>query len=119
MSLTNPECRGAVPTGCTRACEVWNTLSARACGTTTSAKNNATIDPMASVLRCISASSDSGWAASLRARLPDRPRCETGVLVRESLRVVAAAILADRKVLLVSKRAAPDVFYLPGGKPDA
>jgi 8-oxo-dGTP diphosphatase len=34
------------------------------------------------------------------------------------LRVVAAAILEDRKVLLVSKRAAPDVFYLPGGKPD-
>jgi 8-oxo-dGTP diphosphatase len=37
----------------------------------------------------------------------------------EPLRVVAAAILADRRVLLVSKRAAPEVFYLPGGKPDA
>jgi 8-oxo-dGTP diphosphatase len=36
----------------------------------------------------------------------------------EPLRVVAAAIVADRKVLLVSKRAAPDVFYLPGGKPE-
>jgi 8-oxo-dGTP diphosphatase len=38
--------------------------------------------------------------------------------VTEPLRVVAAAILEGRKVLLVSKRAAPDVFYLPGGKPD-
>src|SRR5262245_51262692 len=37
----------------------------------------------------------------------------------EPLRVVAAAILERRKVLLVSKRAAPEVFYLPGGKPDA
>lgn len=35
------------------------------------------------------------------------------------LRVVAAAILEREQVLLVSKRAAPDVFYLPGGKPDA
>ena len=35
------------------------------------------------------------------------------------LRVVAAAILDREKVLLVSKRAAPKVFYLPGGKPDA
>ena len=34
------------------------------------------------------------------------------------LRVVAAAILDGEKVLLVSKREAPDVFYLPGGKPD-
>jgi len=37
----------------------------------------------------------------------------------EPLRVVAGAILGERRVLLVSKRAAPDVFYLPGGKPDA
>jgi 8-oxo-dGTP diphosphatase len=36
----------------------------------------------------------------------------------ETLRVVAAAILKGRKVLLVSKRVAPNVFYLPGGKPD-
>jgi 8-oxo-dGTP diphosphatase len=34
------------------------------------------------------------------------------------LRVVAAAVLAERKLLLVNKRAAPGVFYLPGGKPD-
>jgi 8-oxo-dGTP diphosphatase len=34
------------------------------------------------------------------------------------LRVVAAAIIDDRRLLLVSKRAAPDVFYLPGGKPE-
>ena len=36
----------------------------------------------------------------------------------EPLRVVAAAILDSRRVLLVSKRAAPEVFYLPGGKPE-
>jgi 8-oxo-dGTP diphosphatase len=34
------------------------------------------------------------------------------------LRVIAAAALGPRGLLLVSKRAAPDVFYLPGGKPD-
>jgi 8-oxo-dGTP diphosphatase len=32
--------------------------------------------------------------------------------------VVAAAIVTDRGLLLVSKRVAPDVFYLPGGKPE-
>jgi 8-oxo-dGTP diphosphatase len=36
----------------------------------------------------------------------------------EPLRVVAAAVLDARRLLLVSKRAAPDVFYLPGGKPE-
>jgi 8-oxo-dGTP diphosphatase len=36
----------------------------------------------------------------------------------EPLQVVAAAIVQDRRVLLVSKRAAPDVFFLPGGKPE-
>jgi 8-oxo-dGTP diphosphatase len=34
------------------------------------------------------------------------------------LRVIAAAVLGPRGLLLVSKRAAPEVFYLPGGKPD-
>jgi 8-oxo-dGTP diphosphatase len=34
------------------------------------------------------------------------------------LRVIAAAVLSSRELLLVSKRAAPEVFYLPGGKPD-
>jgi 8-oxo-dGTP diphosphatase len=34
------------------------------------------------------------------------------------LRVVAAAVIGPRGLLLVSKRAAPDVFYLPGGKPE-
>jgi 8-oxo-dGTP diphosphatase len=34
------------------------------------------------------------------------------------LRVVAAAVVRDHGLLLVSKTAAPDVFYLPGGKPD-
>jgi 8-oxo-dGTP diphosphatase len=34
------------------------------------------------------------------------------------LRVIAAVVLGSRGLLLVSKRAAPDVFYLPGGKPE-
>jgi 8-oxo-dGTP diphosphatase len=34
------------------------------------------------------------------------------------LRVIAAAVVVDGRLLLVSKRAAPDVFYLPGGKPE-
>ena len=34
------------------------------------------------------------------------------------MRVIAAALLDPRGLLLVSKRAAPDVYYLPGGKPD-
>jgi 8-oxo-dGTP diphosphatase len=34
------------------------------------------------------------------------------------LRVIAAAVVGSRGLLLVSKRAAPDVFYLPGGKPE-
>jgi len=33
--------------------------------------------------------------------------------------VVAAAVIDGRKLLLVSKLEAPDVFYLPGGKPEA
>ncbi len=32
--------------------------------------------------------------------------------------VVGAAIVQEGRLLLVSKRAAPDVFYLPGGKLD-
>ncbi|MER6365587.1 NUDIX domain-containing protein [Kitasatospora sp. NPDC001527] len=35
------------------------------------------------------------------------------------LTVVAAAVVEDGRLLVVSKKAAPDVFYLPGGKPDA
>ncbi|GAB2851561.1 NUDIX domain-containing protein [Streptomyces deserti] len=38
---------------------------------------------------------------------------------RESLVVVAAAIVREGRLLVVSKKAAPEVFYLPGGKPDA
>jgi 8-oxo-dGTP diphosphatase len=34
------------------------------------------------------------------------------------LRVIAAAVVEARRLLLVSKRAAPDVYYLPGGKPE-
>jgi 8-oxo-dGTP diphosphatase len=37
--------------------------------------------------------------------------------VVEPMQVVAAAIVDSGRVLLVSKRQAPDVFYLPGGKP--
>ncbi|GGZ84787.1 hypothetical protein GCM10010389_23900 [Streptomyces echinoruber] len=32
--------------------------------------------------------------------------------------VAAGVIVQGRRLLVVSKRAAPDVFYLPGGKPD-
>jgi 8-oxo-dGTP pyrophosphatase MutT (NUDIX family) len=34
------------------------------------------------------------------------------------LRVIAAAVLSDRRLLLVSKHAAPAIHYLPGGKPE-
>jgi 8-oxo-dGTP diphosphatase len=34
------------------------------------------------------------------------------------MRVIAAAVVSSRGLLLVSKRAAPQVFYLPGGKPE-
>jgi 8-oxo-dGTP diphosphatase len=34
------------------------------------------------------------------------------------LRVVGAAIVERHRLLLVSKRSAPTMFYLPGGKPD-
>jgi ADP-ribose pyrophosphatase YjhB (NUDIX family) len=33
--------------------------------------------------------------------------------------VVAAAVIDDQRLLLVSEVDAPDVFYLPGGKPEA
>ncbi|HEU5420893.1 MAG TPA: NUDIX domain-containing protein [Streptosporangiaceae bacterium] len=32
--------------------------------------------------------------------------------------VVGAVIVADGRLLVVSKKAAPEVFYLPGGKPE-
>lgn len=34
------------------------------------------------------------------------------------LRVAAAAVIEQGRLLVVSKKAAPGVFYLPGGKPD-
>ena len=34
------------------------------------------------------------------------------------LRVAAVAVVEEGRLLLVSKRAAPEVFYLPGGKPE-
>ncbi|MEE1797725.1 NUDIX domain-containing protein [Streptomyces sp. JV176] len=37
---------------------------------------------------------------------------------QEPLIVVAAAIVRQGRLLVVSKKAAPEVFYLPGGKPD-
>jgi 8-oxo-dGTP diphosphatase len=39
--------------------------------------------------------------------------------IRRVLEVVAAAVVGEDGLLLVSKHEAPDVFYLPGGKPDA
>ena len=36
----------------------------------------------------------------------------------ETMAVVAAAIVQRGRLLVVSKKAAPEVFYLPGGKPD-
>lgn len=35
-----------------------------------------------------------------------------------ALRVIAAAVVRENRLLLVSKLAAPEVYYLPGGKPD-
>lgn len=37
----------------------------------------------------------------------------------DPLVVVAAAIVQEGRLLVVSKQAAPEIFYLPGGKPDA
>lgn len=34
------------------------------------------------------------------------------------LTIAAAAVIRDARLLVVSKTAAPDVFYLPGGKPE-
>ena len=34
------------------------------------------------------------------------------------MRVIAAAVLGPRGLMLVSKRVAAEVFYLPGGKPE-
>ena len=35
-----------------------------------------------------------------------------------TLVVAGAVVLRERRLLVVSKQAAPDVFYLPGGKPE-
>jgi len=35
------------------------------------------------------------------------------------MRVVAAAVVDQGRLLVVSKKAAPETFYLPGGKPEA
>lgn len=35
-----------------------------------------------------------------------------------ALRVVAAAVVERGRLLVVSKKAAPGIFYLPGGKPE-
>lgn len=40
------------------------------------------------------------------------------MLSMAEVRVMAAAVLSDRRLMLVSKRAAPEVHYLPGGKPE-
>ncbi|MFF9352426.1 NUDIX domain-containing protein [Streptomyces sp. NPDC014734] len=41
-----------------------------------------------------------------------------GLRQEDHLVVVAAAVVEQGRLLVVSKKAAPDVFYLPGGKPD-
>lgn len=42
-----------------------------------------------------------------------------GVFDRGGMRVVAAAVVDQGRLLVVSKKAAPGTFYLPGGKPEA
>ncbi|MEV0228656.1 NUDIX domain-containing protein [Nonomuraea sp. NPDC050786] len=42
-----------------------------------------------------------------------------GMLCDGVMKVVAAAIVDRGRLLVVSKKAAPEVFYLPGGKPEA
>ncbi|GAA2407056.1 NUDIX hydrolase [Nonomuraea africana] len=37
---------------------------------------------------------------------------------REGIDVVAAAVIENGRLLIVSKKSAPDLFYLPGGKPE-
>ena len=62
------------------------------------------------------------WGAS--SKPSQKARCPGGDLpfVRLArmpvLHVVAAAVLDPRGLLLVSKRSAPDVYFLPGGKPE-
>jgi 8-oxo-dGTP diphosphatase len=52
-------------------------------------------------------------------RLPTQPEfADPAGTTNEMLRVIAAAVLDPRGLLLVSKRAAPAVYYLPGGKPE-
>jgi len=38
--------------------------------------------------------------------------------VPSPLLVVAAAVIHEGRLLVVSKKAAPAIFYLPGGKPE-
>ncbi|WP_051096076.1 NUDIX domain-containing protein [Streptomyces sulphureus] len=45
----------------------------------------------------------------VETRAPARP---------SGLTVVAAAVVEHGRLLVVSKQAAPDLFYLPGGKPE-
>ncbi|MFD8565777.1 NUDIX domain-containing protein [Streptomyces sp. NPDC057694] len=48
------------------------------------------------------------------ARADDSDRADDAAVMK----VVAAAVIEDGKLLVVSKQAAPDVFYVPGGKPE-
>ncbi len=47
-----------------------------------------------------------------------RAVCDDRSDMHAPLRVVGAAVIDRGRVLLVSKREAPNVFYLPGGKPE-
>jgi 8-oxo-dGTP pyrophosphatase MutT (NUDIX family) len=70
-------------------------------------------------------------SAALVAELVDSPELEAYAVRPEAdfahrgenvnavpLSVAAVAVVSGRRLLLVSKRAAADVFYLPGGKPE-
>ncbi|MGW7516244.1 NUDIX hydrolase [Streptomyces sp. NPDC054796] len=60
---------------------------------------------------------DTGTAADTRA---EAGTAGDGAVARAAgtLDVVAAAVVENGRLLLVSKTAAPEVFYLPGGKPE-
>ncbi len=47
------------------------------------------------------------------------PAAQGGHGTPDPLVVVAAVVVQEGRLLVVSKKAAPEVFYLPGGKPDA
>lgn len=58
-------------------------------------------------------------AATIPSMVPsETPQPGVRAAAPQPLTVVAAAVVQDGELLVVSKRAAPHLFYLPGGKPD-